>query len=125
MLAKPRMLLQIEGAALFVLSLFLYHFIGAGWVWFIVLFLWPDLLMVGYLANVRLGASLYNLSHTEVFPLVLAGLALGLHRPELMPFALIWTAHIGFDRMLGFGLKYPTFFKDTHLQHLTPTEPRL
>ncbi|HWE48291.1 MAG TPA: DUF4260 domain-containing protein [Bryobacteraceae bacterium] len=116
MLAKPRLLLQIEGAAIFVVSLFLYNFIGGGWGWFALLFLWPDLFMAGYLVNAKIGAALYNLSHTEVFPLVLAGVGLALHRPQLLPFALIWTAHIGLDRMLGFGLKYPTFFKDTHLQ---------
>ena len=118
MLTKPRVLLHTEGAAVFVLSLFLYHFIGASWVWFLILFLWPDIFMLGYLANVRLGASLYNLAHTEVFPLVLAGLSLTLHRTALLPFALIWMAHIGFDRMMGYGLKYPTFFKDTHLQRV-------
>jgi hypothetical protein len=118
MLNRPRVLLPVEGAAVFALSLFLYHFIGASWVWFLILFLWPDIFMLGYLVNAGLGASLYNLSHTEVFPLVLAGLSLSLHRTELLPFALIWTAHIGFDRMLGYGLKYPTFFRDTHLQRL-------
>ncbi len=118
MLNKPRVLLQIEGAAVFLLSLFLYHFIEAGWVWFLVLFLWPDIFMLGYLVNVRLGASLYNLVHTEILPVVLGGFALSLHRTELLAFALIWLAHIGMDRMLGYGLKYPTFFKDTHLQRV-------
>jgi len=116
MFIKPRVLLQMEGAAVFALSLFLYYFIGAGWIWFLVLFLWPDIFMVGYLANARLGASLYNLAHTEVLPLALAGISIGLHRTELTAFALVWMAHIDFDRMLGFGLKYPTFFKDTHIQ---------
>ena len=39
-------------------------------------------------------------------------------RPQLFPFVLIWTAHIGIDRLLAFGLKYPTHFSDTHLQHV-------
>src|SRR5271154_4537752 len=102
MFIKPRVLLQMEGAAVFALSLFLYHFIGAGWIWFLVLFLWPDISMVGYLANARLGASLYNLAHTEVLAAALAGIAVNLHRAEAMAFALIWMVHIGFDRMLGF-----------------------
>jgi hypothetical protein len=118
-LSQPRILLHIEGAALLAISLFLYHFIEASWLWFVVLFLWPDLLMAGYLANVKLGASLYNLAHTEALPLILAGVAVGLHRTDLTAFALIWLAHIGLDRMLGFGLKYPTFFKDTHLQRVS------
>ena len=118
MFIKPRVLLQMEGAAVFALSLFLYHFIGAGWIWFLVLFLWPDIFMVGYLVSVRLGASLYNLAHTEVLPLALAGISISLNRTELTAVALIWMAHIGFDRMLGFGLKYPTFFKESHLQRV-------
>ena len=83
-----------------------------------MLFLWPDLSMLGYVVSVRLGSSLYNLVHTYFFPLALAGLAVLEHKTEMLPFALIWFAHIGFDRALGYGLKYPTFFKDTHLQRV-------
>ena len=74
--------------------------------------------MLGYLANARLGARLYNLVHTDALPIVLAAASLSLHRPQALAFALIWLAHIGWDRMLGYGLKYPTFFKDTHLQRV-------
>jgi Domain of unknown function (DUF4260) len=51
-------------------------------------------------------------------PAILLAIAFFAAKPQLFPIALIWTAHIGFDRLLGFGLKYPTHFKDTHLQHL-------
>ena len=71
--------------------------------------------MVGYLANPRVGAAVYNLVHTYGGPLALYAYAIGTHNTQLVQLALIWTAHIGFDRMLGFGLKYPTRFKDTHL----------
>ena len=118
-LFSPRILLQIEGAALFALSVFLYHSIGAGWVLFAVLFLWPDLFMAGYLVNTRVGARLYNLVHTEVLPVALAGVSFGLRRSALLAFALIWLAHIGMDRALGYGLKYPTVFKDTHFQRVS------
>lgn len=50
--------------------------------------------------------------------MVLLLLSFALPAPQLAPFGLIWLAHLGFDRMLGFGLKYPTFFKDTHLEHV-------
>lgn len=118
MFSKPATLLRIEGAALFVLCVYLYHLTGAGWGLFLLLFLWPDLFMLGYLGGARLGASLYNLAHVEALPLVLAGAAYGMHRIMLLAFALIWLAHIALDRALGFGLKYPTFFKDTHLQRV-------
>ena len=122
MLSKPGMLLRVEGAALFALSLYLYRSTVAGWGWFLLLFLWPDLAMLGYLArvtpNVRLGARLYNLTHFVAFPAVLAAVSLVLHRGGLLSFSLIWIAHIEWDRALGYGLKYPTFFKDTHLQRV-------
>ena len=106
------------GAALFALCLYGYRLTGAGWGLFLLLFLWPDLLMLGYLGNVRLGATLYNLAHVEALPLLLAGVAYAQHREAWLAFALIWLAHIALDRALGFGLKYPTFFKDTHLQRV-------
>jgi hypothetical protein len=116
MLSRPSILLRLEGAALFAITLYLYHAIGASWTLFAILCLAPDLAMLGYLANVELGARLYNLFHAEAPPILLAAVSLALHKPELMPYALIWLAHIGWDRALGYGLKYPTFFKDTHLQ---------
>jgi Domain of unknown function (DUF4260) len=114
----PRLLLRLEGAALFFCALCFYHWLGGSWVLFIALFLWPDILMLGYLINPEIGSLLYNLTHTEVFPAALTAVSFAVHRPAVLAFALIWLAHIGFDRALGYGLKYPTFFKDTHLQRL-------
>ncbi|HJZ77843.1 MAG TPA: DUF4260 domain-containing protein [Vicinamibacterales bacterium] len=117
-LAKPEVLLRVEGAAMFACGVFLFHFLGANWTVFFAILLWPDLFMLGYLANAKLGARLYNLVHTDVLPLALATASLGFRQSGLMAFALIWLAHIGGDRALGYGLKYPTFFKDTHLQRV-------
>jgi hypothetical protein len=125
MFSRPGVLLRIEGMAVFVLSLFLYREMGAPWWRFFLLFLFPDLFMAGYLASVRAGARLYNLVHTYVLPLALAGAALHEHRFGLLSFALIWIAHIGADRALGYGLKNPTFFKDTHLQRVDEVHPRM
>jgi hypothetical protein len=118
MFSKPGVLLRLEGAVVFALSLFLYRGTGAPWWRFFVLFLWPDLFMLGYAVSVPLGTMLYNLVHTYILPLAIAGLALHNRDPWLLSFVLIWTAHIGVDRALGYGLKYPTFFKDTHLQRV-------
>jgi len=125
MFAKPGVLLRIEGVTVFALSLLFYHDVGAPWWHFFLLFLWPDLFMLGYLVSVRLGTQLYNLVHTYIFPLAVAGTALCQHKPGLLSFALIWTAHIGADRALGYGLKYPTFFKDTHLQRVEGIQRKL
>ena len=118
MLTKPRWLLHLEGAAILFLTIILYAQEHFRWWLYAVLFLAPDLFMLGYFANVRAGAAIYNLAHTLAAPLVLLVIGLILPAPQLFPYGLIWLSHIGLDRMLGFGLKYPTQFKDTHLQHI-------
>jgi hypothetical protein len=113
-----RILLQAEGAALLLAGLFAYEYLGGDWVWFAILFLVPDLSMLGYLAGVRAGAAAYNAAHSTLGPLALSiGLAV-FGRLDLTPYAVIWFAHIGFDRMLGYGLKYSSAFGDTHLLKL-------
>jgi len=118
MLTRPRVLLHIEGAVQLILALVLYWRIDGNWLVFVILVLAPDLGMVGYMRNTRLGAATYNLVHTDAIPLVLAGAAFLTGNTLLLSLALIWVAHIGMDRAAGFGLKYPTRFKDTHLDRL-------
>jgi hypothetical protein len=118
MLKQPSILLRLEGFILLALSTALFfHLDGVLWQ-FLVLLLVPDLTMAGYAFNVRTGAVIYNAGHTLTLPLALAGAAFFTHRPEYLPYILIWTAHIGLDRMAGYGLKYPTYFADTHLQRV-------
>ncbi len=118
MLTKPRWILHAEGAAILGAALYFYHVSHYPWWLFALLFLVPDLFMLGYLKNAKWGSAAYNLVHTVTGPLLLLGVALVFALPQCIPYALIWPGHIGFDRMLGYGLKYPTFFKDTHLQHV-------
>jgi hypothetical protein len=118
MLTHPAALLRIEEAVLLVLTLFAYQHLHASWLLFAILFLTPDLFMLGYLANPRLGAASYNLAHTLTLPLTLLLSSYLKHWPVALAISLIWTAHIAIDRLLGYGLKYPTIFKDTHLQHI-------
>ena len=118
MLDNPRHLLHAEGFSVLTITFAAYHELHGNWLLFFLLFLWPDLLMLGYLLNARVGAWCYNLAHTEVLPLFLGACAVFEMWPRALLFAIIWMAHLGFDRMLGYGLKYPTFFKDTHLQRV-------
>jgi hypothetical protein len=78
----------------------------------------PDLSFGGYLAGPRVGAWAYNSLHTTVGPIALAIVGVLADRDWCVQLALIWLAHIGLDRLLGYGLKYPTAFKDTHLQRV-------
>ena len=118
MLTKPALLLRLEAASILGLSIFFYRQSHASWILFAILFLSPDLFMLGYLVNTRIGAAVYNFVHTLFAPGILIVIAIFTSRQQFLPFAFIWTAHIGLDRMLGYGLKYPTRFKDTHLQHV-------
>lgn len=109
----PRTWLRLEGAATLVVAGYLYARGGDAWWLFAALFLVPDLSFLGYLAGPRVGASAYNALHSYLVPLLLAAGLLAMGRSVAVP--LVWIAHIGFDRMLGYGLKYPTAFHDTHL----------
>ena len=111
----PRWLLRLEGIAILLVSLHFYNEFGYSWVTFALLFLLPDLGMLGYLAGPLTGSYLYNITHTYVLPGLLAAVGYMIDQPSLYGVALIWTAHIAFDRMLGLGLKYPEGFRSTHL----------
>jgi hypothetical protein len=111
----PRILLRLEGAAVFGASIALYLHADFSILALVLLFLVPDLSALGYLAGPRVGAATYDVAHTELWPIVLAVAGVLGDVPVLTQVGLIWLAHIGIDRLLGYGLKYPTQFKDTHL----------
>jgi hypothetical protein len=111
----PRVLLRIEGACIVAIAAALYWRLGDTWWLFAVLFLAPDLSFLGYLAGARVGAVAYNAMHTLIGPLLLALAALYVPYEPAMAIALIWLAHCGFDRALGYGLKYGAGFGFTHL----------
>jgi hypothetical protein len=118
LLDRPVVLLRIEEFCLLCAALLAYSRLHFSWVLFAVLFLAPDLFMFGYLVSVRLGTATYNLGHFLLLPLALFGFAYEMGWRLWMAVGIIWFSHIALDRMLGFGMKYPTNFKDTHLQHL-------
>jgi uncharacterized protein DUF4260 len=110
-----RALLRLEGLAAAAVATVFYARTGASWWMYGALFLVPDLSMLGYLGGPKLGARIYNAIHSYITPATLAVSALLLGAPGLVPFALIWASHIGVDRLLGYGLKYPEAFGRTHL----------
>jgi hypothetical protein len=108
-------LLRIEGACILAIAVHMYWLLGETWWLFAILFLAPDVSFLGYLAGTRVGAIAYNLLHTIAGPILLALAALLVPYEPAMAVALIWLAHCGFDRALGYGLKYPAGFAFTHL----------
>jgi Domain of unknown function (DUF4260) len=111
----PRALLRIEGAFILAIAIVLYWRLGESWWLFAILLLAPDLSFLGYLAGARVGAVAYNLLHTIAGPVALALAGLFVPYEPAMAIALIWLAHCGFDRALGYGLKYEAGFGFTHL----------
>ncbi|MDQ4082157.1 MAG: DUF4260 domain-containing protein [Actinomycetota bacterium] len=114
----PRLLLHGEGAAAAVAAVALYFYADYPWWLLALLALAPDLAMLGYLAGPRAGAAAYDATHTYALPVVLAVTGVIADAETAVQVGLIWVAHIGVDRCLGYGLKYPTGFKETHLQRV-------
>jgi hypothetical protein len=112
---SPRPLLRLEGGLVLLGSLAAYSLTEASWGLFAALLLAPDVFMVGYAAGPRVGAHLYNTGHTYAGPFLLGAAAYGAGSLVVGSLALIWTAHIGMDRLLGYGLKQTSGFHDTHL----------
>ncbi len=113
-----RRILQLEGLVYFVAGVIAYIQIGGSLLLFVILFLVPDLAFVAYLSGPRAGAWAYNTMHSSVGPLILGALGWWSHDQLALQIAIIWLSHVGFDRMLGYGLKYESGFKDTHLGKL-------
>lgn len=106
---------RIEAAAIFVISSFLYWHLDFNiLVFFLLLFVF-DAFMVGYLFNNRVGAYVYNFGHSMIIPPLLFTVGYTTDTKLLIGFSLIWFAHIGIDRALGYGLKFTSGFRDTHL----------
>lgn len=113
--ASPVPILRLEGLALLAGAVALYAVAGGRWWVFALLLFLPDLSMLGYLRGPRPGAAIYNLAHTTVLPILLGVLGHLAGYGSLVQVALIWLAHVGLDRALGYGLKAATGFGDTHL----------
>lgn len=111
----PTAILRLEGAVILSLAVFLYLRADGGWLLFVLLLLVPDVGMLGYTAGPRTGAFTYNALHTTAGPAALAVIGVLAESPGATWVALVWFAHIGMDRMLGYGLKHTSGFRDTHL----------
>lgn len=111
-----KILLRLEGLTLFAGMVALYALRGGSWGMFALLFLAPDLSFIAYyLAGGRAGAVVYNAAHSTMAPVAALALGFGLASSLTLSIAMIWLAHIGIDRALGYGLKYSSGFGFTHL----------
>jgi hypothetical protein len=117
-IGAPKALLRFEGATLFAASIALFAVQGLQWWLYPALLLVPDIFMLGYLRNTKLGSIIYNLGHSYPIAALVTVLGFVLDSPLTIGIGAIWFGHIGWDRMFGYGLKYGTSFKHTHLGDL-------
>jgi hypothetical protein len=110
-----RTLLRLEGLTLFAGMTLLYAVWGGSWWVYALVFFVPDVSFAAYLAGRRFGAIVYNAAHSYMAPMALMTTGFATNSPLTLSIAMIWLAHIGFDRALGYGLKYSAGFGFTHL----------
>lgn len=107
--------LRVEGLFTLAAAAAAYWYLGGNWWLFAILLFSPDLAFFGYAAGEKWGARIYNWFHTYTHPAILAAIGWFAGAPLLIELGLIWAAHIGMDRALGYGLKYPGLTGQTHL----------
>ncbi|MFD4929596.1 DUF4260 domain-containing protein [Peribacillus butanolivorans] len=110
-------LIHSEGLMVLIAIIYIYSINEFSWWIFLLLLLTPDISMLAYLINNQIGAKVYNLFHTYTISILVILLAVSLSQVTILMVGF-WTAHIGMDRFLGYGLKYTTAFKATHIQEV-------
>ena len=113
--------LRLEGLAAFGLGVGLFGISGGNWLLLIPLLLLPDISAIGYLAGPRIGTFTYNLVHNWAPGFVILGLGVWLASPTILLVAAILIGHVGMDRAVGYGLKLPSSYQDTHLGRMGRT----
>ncbi|MFS4466803.1 DUF4260 domain-containing protein [Maribacter sp. 2210JD10-5] len=108
-------LIRLEELAMLVLGIFMFGLLGYQWWWFLVLILAPDIGMLGYLVNQRVGAIAYNLFHHKGLAILIYFLGMYLSLPIIQLTGVILFSHASMDRVFGYGLKYNSGFNHTHL----------
>lgn len=113
-------LLKLEEAAMTAASLYFLslHSLGLSvWLW-VLLFFTPDIGMLGYTLGHRIGAFSYNIFHHKGVAIALMAIGYFFQSEVLLAIGILLFAHSSFDRIWGYGLKYTSGFKNTHLGQL-------
>ncbi len=107
--------IRIEELLMFLASAFILYTMGEPWWIYLLLLIGPDISMIGYAAGNKAGAMLYNLFHHKGVALAVAFSGYGLDNSMLLISGVILFGHSSMDRFFGYGLKYTSGFKNTHL----------
>lgn len=115
---KLRKIISLEYLVAFLGSVFFYWHFEFSFLFFALFLLLPDISMLGYIVNTKIGALFYNIGHSLVVPVILLILGFVTVSTPLLMTSIIWLAHIFLDRALGYGLKYDEAFTKTHIQQI-------
>ena len=107
--------IKLEELGMFLFSIYIFSTLSYDWWWFPLLILAPDISMVGYLVNNKVGAVLYNIFHHKAIALGILVLAFWEKNELYGLIGVILLAHSSMDRLFGYGLKTFQGFKFTHL----------
>ena len=107
--------LRYEELGMFCLSILLFNILGYPWWLFFLLIVTPDISMLAYLINSKIGAAIYNVFHHKGIAVLLYLIGTVTFSYSLILAGIIIFGHSSIDRFLGFGLKYSDNFKHTHL----------
>jgi hypothetical protein len=116
---KLRKIISLEYIIAFLVTVFFYWHFEFSFVYFVLFLLLPDVSMLGYIVNTKVGALFYNIGHSFMLPAILLIIGFVTISTPLLMGSIIWLAHIFLDRALGYGLKYDDAFTKTHLQQIT------
>jgi len=117
-----KLTLKLEALAMFGLGVFAFNQLDFAWWWFLVLILTPDIGMLGYLINSKIGALIYNIFHHKGLAILMYFVGVYLNNEIVQLVGIILFSHAALDRFFGYGLKYTSSFNDTHLGPLKKTE---
>lgn len=107
--------IKLEEFGLFILGIYFFSLLDYRWWWFLVLILAPDFSMIGYVFGNKIGAISYNVFHHKGIAIIVYLLGVYYQQQEMQLTGVILFSHSSLDRLLGYGLKYETGFKSTHL----------
>ncbi len=110
--------LKVEEVFMFILGVYLFNSLDFNWWWFLVLILTPDIGMLGYLINTKVGAICYNLFHHKGIAVLMFLIGIYFNNQTLQLIGVILFSHASLDRVFGYGLKYFDSFNHTHLGNI-------
>tara|TARA_R110000796_G_scaffold37722_4_gene95383 strand:+ start:291638 stop:291997 length:360 start_codon:yes stop_codon:yes gene_type:complete len=116
-----KIVLKLEELLMLILGIYFFSLLSYEWWWFLILLLTPDIGMLGYLFNPKIGSISYTIFHHKGVAIVIYLWGIYLSIPLCQLVGIILFSYAAMDRFFGYGLKYEKGFKYTHLGEIGNT----